>query len=209
MVTAPCRVVIDAVVEAWTLKFQRVLTMQLQVAKSRWKHNPQTNIMPVVKWAQRYTRDRQLVASPCDMEFGFCLETLEAHSAVQMDILMGNAYQEVAAQTVHNNVLFERYVKLCFAVAALENNPDIAHDMVKSTRAVNAYVLLHMLTSVKKNQEAQGKVEHRNVHVGTCWAFTRLAQWVTVHLIENLRYDHLLTELQDLVKTKYQISNFQ
>ncbi len=138
-----------------------------------------------------------------------CIETLEAHSVVQVDILMGNAYQEVVAQTVNNNVLFEMRAKLCCAVAALENNPDIAHDMVKSTRAVNAYVLLHMLTTVKQNQEAHGKVEHRNVHVGTCWAFTRLAQWVTVHLIENLRYDHLLTELQDLVKTKYQISNFQ
>ena len=80
MVTAPCRVVIDAAVEAWILNFQRVVTMQLQVAKSRWKHNPQTNITPVVKWAQRYMRDRQLVASPFDKEFGFCLETLEAHS---------------------------------------------------------------------------------------------------------------------------------
>ena len=198
MVTAPCRVVIDAVVEAWTLKFQRVVTMQLQVAKSRWKHNPQTNIMPVVKWAQRYTRDRQFVASPCDKEFGFCLETLEAHSAVQMDILMGNAYQEVAAQTVNNNVLFERYVKLCFAAAALEKNPDFAHEMVKPMPAVNASVLLHLLTTVKTHK-AQGKVEHRNVHAGTRWAFTGLAQWVTAQLMENLRCDHFLTGLQDFV----------
>ena len=140
VVTAPCRVVIYAAVQAQILNVQRVVTMQLQVAKSRWKHNPQTNIMPVVKWAQRYMRDRQLVASPCDKEFGFCLETLEAHSAVQMDILMGNAYQEVAAPTVNNNVLFERYAKLCFAVAALEKSPDLAHEMVKSMRVVNASV---------------------------------------------------------------------
>jgi hypothetical protein len=139
-VTAPCGVVIDAVVESWISKFQRVVIMQLQAAKSRWKHNRQTNIMPVVKWAQRYTRDRQLVAIPCDKEIGFCLERLESHNVVQMDILMGNAYQEVAAQTVNNNVLFERYAKLCFAVAALEKSPDLAHEMVKSMRVVNASV---------------------------------------------------------------------
>jgi hypothetical protein len=139
-VTAPCGVVIDAAVESWISKFQRVVIMQLQAAKSRWKHNPQTNIMPVVKWAQRYTRDRPLVAIPCDKEIGFCLERLESHNVVQMDILMGNAYQEVVAQTVNNNVLFERYAKLCFAVAALEKSPDLAHEMVKSMRVVNASV---------------------------------------------------------------------
>ena len=67
--------------------------------------------------------------------------------------------------------------------------------------AVNASVLLHLLTTVKTHK-AQGKVEHRNVHAGTRWAFTGLAQWVTAQLMENLRCDHFLTGLQDFVFSK-------
>ena len=62
-------------------------------------------------------RERQLVAIPCDKEFGFCLETLEAHSVVQMDILMGDAYQDVAVQTVNNHELFERYAKAVICIS--------------------------------------------------------------------------------------------
>jgi len=62
--------------------------------------------------------------------------------------------------------LFERYAKLRFAVAALEKNPDLVDEMVKPMPVVNASVLLHLLTTVKTHK-AQGKVEHRNVHVGS------------------------------------------
>ena len=70
--------------------------------------------------------------------------------------------------------------------------------MLKSVRTGSS-VLLYLLTTIKTHK-AQGKTEHRNVHVGAQWAFTGLAQWVTVQLMENLKYDHLLTGLQDFVK---------
>ena len=89
-------------------------------AQSLWKRFPQSNIMPVGRWAQKYMREHQLVAIPCDKEFGSCLETLETHSKVQMDILTGNAYDEVNSRTVDKQALFAVYAKWCFAVAALE-----------------------------------------------------------------------------------------
>ena len=73
--------------------------------------------------------------------------------------------------------------------------------MLKSVSVPHSSVLLHLLTTIK-TRKAQGKVEHRNVHVGARWAFTRLAQWVTVQLIENLNSDHLLTGLQDFCYKK-------
>ena len=42
--TAPCRVVIDAAVEAWIAKLQRVVMTQLHQARRKWKSNPQTNV---------------------------------------------------------------------------------------------------------------------------------------------------------------------
>jgi len=91
--TATCRVVFDAAIEACIAKLQRVVMTQLHQARRTWKSNPQANNLPVVRWAHQYLRDRQLVAIPCDKEFGFCLETLEAHRLVQMDIVDQNAYQ--------------------------------------------------------------------------------------------------------------------
>ena len=170
--TAPCRVVIDAAVDAWIAKLQRVVMTQLHLARRKWKSNPQTNVLPVVRWAQRYLRERQLVAIPCDKEFGFCLETLEAHRSVQLDILEGNAYQEVPMRTIDKVALCGMYAKFCHAVAALENNPDFAHEMLKSVRTGSS-VLLYLLTTIKTHK-AQGKIEHRNVHAGTQWAFTGL-----------------------------------
>ena len=196
--TAPCRVVIDAAVDAWIAKLQRVVMTQLHLARRKWKSNPQTNVLPVVRWAQRYLRERQLVAIPCDKEFGFCLETLDAHRSVQQDILEGNAYQEVPMRTIDKVALCGVYAKFCHAVAALENNLDFAHEMLKSARSGSS-ILLYLLTTIKTHK-AQGKIEHRNVHAGAQWAFTGLAQWVTVQLMENLKYDHLLTGLQDFVK---------
>ena len=111
---------IDAAVEAWITKLQRVVMTQLHKARRRWKFNPQTNILPVVRWAQRYLKERQLVARPCDKEFGFCRETLEAHKSVQLDILEGDLYQDVAVQTIDKEALCGKYAKLCHAVAALE-----------------------------------------------------------------------------------------
>ena len=79
--------------------------------------------------------------------------------------------------------------------------------MLKSVRTGSS-VLLYLLTTIKTHK-APGKIEHRNVHAGTKWAFTGLAQWVTVQLMENLKYDHLLTGLQDFVKKRSQTFKFQ
>jgi len=90
-----------------------------------------------------------------------------------------------------------------FAVAALEQNLELADEMLKSVRNLNSSVLLHLLTIVKTHKP-QGKVEHRNAHAGTRWAFTRLAQWVTRQLMDCLQYDHIATGLQDFVRKRPQ-----
>ncbi|MFM7984531.1 MAG: hypothetical protein ACKPKO_34915, partial [Candidatus Fonsibacter sp.] len=81
---------------------------------------------------------------------------------MQLDILGGDAYQEVAVQTIDKVALCGKYAKLCHAVAALEGNPDFAHEMLKSTR-ISSSVLLHLLTTIKTHKD-QGQIEHRNVH---------------------------------------------
>ncbi len=59
-------------------------------------------------------------------------------------------------------------------MAALEKNPDLAHEMLKSSR-IGSSVLLHLLTAIKTHK-AQGNIEHRNVRAGTRGPFTGLAQ---------------------------------
>ena len=91
---------IDPAAEAWAAKLQPIVMRQIHKAKRTWKHNPQTNVLPVVRWAQRCLRERQLVASPCDKEFGFCLETLETPRSVQLGALERDALP--SSDSTHN-----------------------------------------------------------------------------------------------------------
>ena len=77
---------------------------------------------------------------------------------MQLEILEGDDYHEVAAQTIDKVAFCGKYAKWCHAVGALERNPDLAHEMLKSVR-YGSSVLLHMLTTIKTHK-AQGKVEH-------------------------------------------------
>ena len=57
-----------------------------------------------------------------------------------MDILMGDAYHEVAVQTLNKMALFERYCKVVFCSGRPGKDHEFAHEMVKSMRVANAYV---------------------------------------------------------------------